>query len=209
MGERIKKIRKLLDLTQQQFGNRIGVKRNTIATYESGRNNPVDSVVSLICREFNICEEWLRTGEGEMFKPEPSGELDLLAAKYSLTNTDYIFIEKLLKDKKARNAMENFCIEFASAVLSDPDSADYPAYLQTQNFQNASIEEKLEIYKRSLNDDALATELTKEYPAQNNTAQSIDVATAEAEYEKSLGIAPQKESTVLSTTRDIQDNKIV
>lgn len=118
MGGRIKRIRKLFDLTQQEFGNRIGVKRNTIATYESGRNNPVDSVVSLICREFDICEEWLRTGEGEMFRPEPNGELDLLAEKYNLTDMDYIFIEKLLKDKKARNAMENFCIEFAATASS-------------------------------------------------------------------------------------------
>ncbi len=123
MGERIKRIRKLFDLTQQEFGNRIGVKRNTIATYESGRNNPVDSVVSLICREFDICEEWLRTGEGEMFRPEPSGELDLLAEKYNLTNMDYIFIEKLLKDKKARNAMENFCIEFAATASSTTNRA--------------------------------------------------------------------------------------
>ncbi len=123
MGERIKRIRRLFDLTQQEFGNRIGVKRNTIATYESGRNNPVDSVVSLICREFDICEEWLRTGEGEMFRPEPSGELDLLAEKYNLTNMDYIFIEKLLKDKKARNAMENFCIEFAAIASSTTNGA--------------------------------------------------------------------------------------
>lgn len=123
MGERIKRIRRLFDLTQQEFGNRIGVKRNTIATYESGRNNPVDSVVSLICREFDICEEWLRTGEGEMFKPEPSGELDLLAEKYNLTNIDYIFIEKLLKDKKARNAIENFCMEFAAAASSTINDA--------------------------------------------------------------------------------------
>lgn len=67
MKDRIKKLRKSLDLTQQEFANRIGVKRNTIATYEIGRNQPVDSIVSLICREFGVREEWLRTGEGEMF----------------------------------------------------------------------------------------------------------------------------------------------
>lgn len=67
MKERIKKIRKSLDLTQQEFAGRIGIKRNTIANYETGRNDPVDSVVSLICREFNVNENWLRTGKGEMF----------------------------------------------------------------------------------------------------------------------------------------------
>lgn len=67
MNERLKKLRKTLDLTQKEFGERIGVKGNTIAQYEIGRNEPIDSVFSLICREFNVNENWLRTGEGEMF----------------------------------------------------------------------------------------------------------------------------------------------
>lgn len=67
MHERLKKLRKTLDLTQQEFADKIGIKRNTFATYESGRNEPIDAVISLICREFNVSEEWLRTGKGEMF----------------------------------------------------------------------------------------------------------------------------------------------
>ena len=94
--ERIKKIRRELNLTQQEFAERIGIKRNTIANYETGRNDPVDSVISLICREFNVREEWLRTGEGEMFKPKPSDILDQLAYKYKLFNFDYVMIEKFL-----------------------------------------------------------------------------------------------------------------
>ena len=67
MGERIKELRKALGLTQKEFGERIGVKPNTIGTYEIGRNEPIDAVVALICREFDVNEYWLRTGEGEMF----------------------------------------------------------------------------------------------------------------------------------------------
>lgn len=67
MKERIRKLRKILDLTQQEFAGRIGMKRNTVANYETGRNEPSASVISLICREFNVNEEWLRTGDGEMF----------------------------------------------------------------------------------------------------------------------------------------------
>lgn len=67
MKDRIKKIRKELDLTQQKFADRIGVKQNTVAQYEMGRNVPIDSVISLICREFNVNEEWLRNGTGDMF----------------------------------------------------------------------------------------------------------------------------------------------
>ena len=67
MKDRIKKIRRELDLTQQKFAEKIGVKQNTVAQYEMGRNIPIDSVISLICREFNVNEQWLRDGTGEMF----------------------------------------------------------------------------------------------------------------------------------------------
>lgn len=68
MHERIKELRKALGLTQQEFANRVGVKRNTIAQYETGRNPPIDAVVASICREFGVREEWLRTGEEPMMR---------------------------------------------------------------------------------------------------------------------------------------------
>lgn len=67
MGERIKILRKTLGLTQKEFGERIGVKPNTIGTYEIGRNEPIGAVIGLICREFRVNERWLQTGEGKMF----------------------------------------------------------------------------------------------------------------------------------------------
>lgn len=69
MNDRIRELRKALGLTQQEFADRIGIKRNTVANYETGRNDPVDSVCALIVREFNVNETWLRTGAGEMFTP--------------------------------------------------------------------------------------------------------------------------------------------
>lgn len=53
-------------MTQQEFADRLAIKRTTIANYEAGRNEPVDSVIALICREFHINEAWLRSGVGEM-----------------------------------------------------------------------------------------------------------------------------------------------
>ena len=67
LKDRIKKIRKALDLTQQEFADRIGVKRNTVGQWECGINPLTDQTISSICREFNVNEDWLRTGEGEMF----------------------------------------------------------------------------------------------------------------------------------------------
>lgn len=70
MNERIKELRKALGLTQQKFADKIGVKQNTVAQYEMGRNQPIDTVITLICREFHVNEDWLRYGEGEMFRPQ-------------------------------------------------------------------------------------------------------------------------------------------
>lgn len=67
MKDRIRKIRRELDLTQQEFADRIGIARGNVGAYEVGKNAPSDAVISLICREFNVNEEWLRNGTGEMF----------------------------------------------------------------------------------------------------------------------------------------------
>lgn len=69
MNRRIKEIRNHFGLTQQEFADRIMVKRNTVATYEMGRSIPSDSAIALICKEFDINGDWLRNGTGEMFRP--------------------------------------------------------------------------------------------------------------------------------------------
>lgn len=69
LHERLKRLRKTLDLTQQEFADRIGSKRNTVAKYETETNTPSAAVISLICREFHVNETWLREGTGEMFLP--------------------------------------------------------------------------------------------------------------------------------------------
>lgn len=67
MKERLKKLRKTLDLTQQEFADKLKVPRNTIGGYEVGKSNPSDAAVNNICNIFNVNENWLRNGTGEMF----------------------------------------------------------------------------------------------------------------------------------------------
>lgn len=67
MNERIKKLRKALNFTQQEFASRIGSTANVLTHYETGRRNPSRSVINNICKTFHVNEEWLRTGVGEMF----------------------------------------------------------------------------------------------------------------------------------------------
>lgn len=69
--ERVKILRKHLDLTQSEFGKQIGVSRDVISNLEYGRVAPTDLIINMICAKFGVDEHWLRTGEGEMF-PEKS-----------------------------------------------------------------------------------------------------------------------------------------
>ena len=69
MKDRIKQVRKSENLTQTLFGEKIGVKGNSVTNYETGLRTPTDAVIKSICREFNVNEKWLRTGNGDMFLP--------------------------------------------------------------------------------------------------------------------------------------------
>lgn len=100
MNERLKKLRKTLELTQQEFADRIGIKRNTLATYESGRNEPIDAVVSLICREFNVYEGWLRNGgsDDDMFvKLNEDEELAMYTQMLLDSTTDDVIANMIKK----------------------------------------------------------------------------------------------------------------
>ena len=69
--DRIKEVRNYFHVTQQEFADRIKVKRNTVATYEMGRSIPSDAAIALICKEYGINELWLRTGDGDMLIDNP------------------------------------------------------------------------------------------------------------------------------------------
>ena len=75
-NERVKELRKSLGLTQEKFGERVGVKKNTISQIESGVNGVTDQLRLSVCREFNVNEDWLRTGEGSMFS-EPNEDEEI------------------------------------------------------------------------------------------------------------------------------------
>ena len=183
IGERIRKLRKTLDLTQQKFGERIGIKGNTVAQYELGRNEPVDAVFSLICREFDVREEWLRTGEGEMFKAKPSDILDQLAYKYKLFNFDYVMIEKFLAmpPDLRRAIYDHFHDVDAALAEMDPYA---PAYTGSEP-------------PRPM--DRIMETITSQQ--KENAVPEMSVEQAEAEYIKKISeTARKKESTASNTT---------
>ena len=156
MGERIKELRLMLHLTQQAFADRLGVKRPTISQYEIGRNDPVDSVVSLICREYGVSEEWLREGTGEMFVPQAQTVVDELAEKYRLSPPVKILVEKfiLLPEDKQEAVIEFIC-EFAadlqagklSEIMPDAPPGEGGDAIATGD---PEIDQKLQAYREAL-----------------------------------------------------------
>lgn len=95
MEKRIKELRKKLDLDQTEFGNRIGVKQGSVSAYEKGIRIPLDSVILSICREFNVNEEWLRTGEGEMFEELTEQQKVMKYTAMLLKDTDSVIAEAI------------------------------------------------------------------------------------------------------------------
>lgn len=153
MNTRIKKLRKALDLTQREFGERIGIKANTVTMIEKGRNTS-EQTIQAICREFRVNEEWLRTGEGEMFQPEPRDALDELIAQYRLPREFRPLIDKYLKlTPDQQEAVVQYMCKVAAALMRDeysvagipvtalePWAEQPPAASQLLNFPEAPRE---------------------------------------------------------------------
>ena len=124
--------------------------------YEIGRNEPGDAVLSLICREFNVREEWLREGTGEMFKPAPSAALDVLAEEYGLSRGDYVLVEKFVNLKpEMRAAIAEYVLEAAAAIQANGAETAAPAAPASDKM---SIDEKVELYRRELEREEKAAE---------------------------------------------------
>lgn len=76
VNSRIKFLRKSLGLTQAAFAEKIGLKQASIGLYENEQRNVLDRTITDICREFNVREEWLRYGTGEMLVEPDTFSLD-------------------------------------------------------------------------------------------------------------------------------------
>lgn len=106
MYERLIKLRKHLHITQQEFADRLNISRSTVATYEVGKSNPSDAAISLICREFNVNEEWLRYGIGDMLLPTDR-------------NADIAKLTKLLLDDESDSFKNRFISMLANLSVDE------------------------------------------------------------------------------------------
>ncbi len=96
-GERVRKIRKALNLTLEKFGMKLGVGKQAISKIEKGENSLTDQMAISICREYNVNYDYLMNGEGEMFDTLPQTILEELCKQYDLDGFDKILLEMYLE----------------------------------------------------------------------------------------------------------------
>lgn len=121
LKERIKELRKTLDLTLEGFGNKIGVTKTTISRIENGVNSVTNQMLTSICREFNVNEEWLRTGEGEMFVPLTRSEAIAEFAGSLMKEEDASFKKRLIEALAKLNEQEWEVLEGIAQKLTNSD----------------------------------------------------------------------------------------
>lgn len=109
MNERIKQLRKALGLSGEKFGEPLGIQRAAVSNLENGRSKLTDQAILAICHIYNVNEERLRTGNGQMFNQTKDEFLQSLKKDYNLTdfqvNIIKTYLELTTEDKKS---IDNF-----------------------------------------------------------------------------------------------------
>ena len=120
MNERLKLLRKALKLNQLEFAEKIQIGRSTLAGYENGLTNMTDRSIRDICRVFYVNEDWLRTGEGNMFRARntTNEELALQIGKLLKTDDEFtknLFLEYLKLPPEMKTLFEDFVHNLAKS----------------------------------------------------------------------------------------------
>ena len=120
IGERIRQVRKIVGLNQTDFGKNVGLRQSSLGQIESGVRNATDRTILLICEKYGVLEEWLRTGEGEMFIESDSTIISQLANEYELDSFEKIMIEGFLKLRpEERKVIKSYIRNLMKGVFSD------------------------------------------------------------------------------------------
>lgn len=119
ISERIKLVRKYTKLSQEDFGSRLSVTRNVIASYELARVEPTELFIKHLCREFNVNEEWLRSGEGIMFlEPTVDDQFAEILAEATLNGNEKIKELIIMANKLNENQLQAF-LRFLETMVEE------------------------------------------------------------------------------------------
>ncbi|MFR6747794.1 MAG: helix-turn-helix domain-containing protein [Roseburia faecis] len=125
-GERIREVRKALGLTLEKFGERIGIKKNSVSQIENGVNNLTEQMTKAICREFHVDYIWLTTGEGDMFLDADDDfkeQIDqIMSSETDARKNLFKFMLTLSEDDvEAMQRLMRKAFEFYKETYNDPE----------------------------------------------------------------------------------------
>ena len=122
MNERIRELRKSLNLTMKKFGQRIGISEGAVSNIEKGNRNVTEQMFKSVCREFNVNEEWLRNGTGSMFVQPDTFSLDEFVKSRGATELELEIVKTYfeLDPTIRKKALEFFKCQLASAITENP-----------------------------------------------------------------------------------------
>lgn len=115
--ERVKILRKSLNLSQETFGQKLGITKASVSRIENGVFNLTNQLAKLISKEFNVNYFWLTEGKGDMFNAFPETILDEVVEQFELTKEDKLLLESYLEmSKEQRETIMIFLQTFAKKV---------------------------------------------------------------------------------------------
>lgn len=120
MNERIKQLRKDLNLTQDEFGAQIGMVKSGVSRLESGTTEPRDQTIRLICQQFHVRREWLVEGSGPMYME--STDDDVLIDQVLFASDPFVkaFVKGIAKTPGGWEALRQI-VEAVHAELQKED----------------------------------------------------------------------------------------
>ncbi len=151
-NERVKELRKSLNLTLEEFGQKIGVGRTAISRIERSERSLTNQNRLAICREFNVNETWLRTGEGEMFLEAPDTAMGQLAKELGLDEFMQGILGEYLKlNEEQRTVVRNFVKKIAEQSIKEP-AVPTLAPAHTPTIEEEARAEAEEYYRQLIKD---------------------------------------------------------
>ncbi len=120
MNNQIKLLRKELGLTMQEFGKNLGVSKSAISNIENGYNSLTDQMISSICNAYNVNEEWLRNGSGEMFVESSDSLIEKIVSEFPLDKLSQTILRTYIElEPKEREVFNHVMKTIANSIMEE------------------------------------------------------------------------------------------
>ena len=157
IGERILRIIQEQGLKKVAFARRIKVDQAYVTQLTTGKRNPSDRLIDAICREFNIRETWLRTGEGEMYSPPETFSLDELVQECGVDAEEQEAVKNLVRAyfSLREDTRQEIMSRFSEAFSGMTSRTSHLAHAnQQEDYPTETEEERLKRYEREARAEA-------------------------------------------------------